>query len=376
MVQNLQKLQKLRVAVVGLGVGKGHLQAYAAIPELYDIAAVCDLDAAKASAAAAEFGVPWHTTQFSELLESAEQGKLDIVDICTPPYTHRALIEQALAAGLHVVCEKPLVGSLAEADAIAAAQKAAKGTLFPIFQYRFGHGLQKLKHLQSKGFAHTPFLTTIETSWRRDADYYEVQWRGKWATEMGGCCLTQALHAHDMLAYVNGPVKTVFAHLATRVNPIEVEDCAAISIGMENGSVATLSVTLGAAEELSRLRFMFSDLTVESRSTEPYRPGKDPWHFQGKTPAIDAAISAALADFVPALESFEGEFALIHATVTGGAPTPVSLHDARQSLELITAIYHSAETGTQVSLPISQGHAKYNSWAPTSGSFNKAAHHG
>jgi predicted dehydrogenase len=366
-------VQKLRVAVVGLGVGKGHLEAYAQIPDLYEVVAVCDLDAAKASAAAAEFGVPWHTTQFSDLLNS---DKLDMVDICTPPYTHRMLIEQALAAGLHVVCEKPLVGSLAEADAVAAAQKAAKGILFPIFQYRFGHGLQKLKHLQAKGFAHTPFLSTIETSWRRDADYYEVQWRGKWATEMGGCCLTQALHAHDMLSYVNGPIKTVFAHLATRVNPIEVEDCAAISIGMENGSVATLSVTLGAAEELSRLRFMFSDLTVESRSAEPYRPGKDPWVFKGKTPAIDAAIAAALADFVPALESFEGELALAHATITQGAPTPVSLHDARQSLELITAIYHSAETGAVVSLPIPQDHAKYHSWAPISGGFNKAVHHG
>ena len=249
---------KLRVAVVGLGVGKGHLESYAKVSDRFEVKAVCDLDEAKARVAGAEFGVAWHTPRFADLLSSSE---IDIVDICTPPHTHRRLIEQALAAGLHVICEKPLVGSLSDADAIALAQKTAKGTLFPIFQYRFGHGLQKLKHLQSKGFAHTPYLSTIETAWRRDADYYEVQWRGKWATELGGCCLTQASHAHDMLSYVNGPVASVFAHLATRVNNIEVEDCAAISIGMANGSVATLSVTLGAAEELSRLRFMFSDFS-------------------------------------------------------------------------------------------------------------------
>ena len=360
--------KKLRVAVVGLGVGKSHLQAYAKVAEQFEVKAVCDLDAAKASTAAGEFGVAWHTTQFNDLLASTE---LDIIDICTPPHTHRMLIEQALAAGFHVICEKPLVGSLADADAIATAQGTAKGTLFPIFQYRCGNGLQKLKHLQAKGFAHTPYLSTIETSWRRDADYYEVLWRGKWATEMGGCCLTQAVHAHDMLSYVNGPVKTVFAHLATRVNPIEVEDCAAISIGMANGSVATLSVTLGAAEEMSRLRFMFSDLTVESRSPEAYRPGMDPWHFKGKTDAIDAAIAAALADFKPAPEYFEGQFALIHACLVHKAPTPVTLHDARQSLELITAIYHSAETGTAVSLPIAKDHPKYSGWAPASGRFGK-----
>ena len=90
----------------------------------------------------------------------------------------------------------------------------------------------------------------------------------------------------------------------------------------------------------------------------------------------DATIAAALADFVPAHESFEGEFALIHDTLTQGAPTPVTLHDARQSLELITAIYYSAETGAPVSLPIGKDHPRYASWAPASGSFNKVLQRG
>lgn len=375
--QPMNRHKKLRVAVVGLGIGQGHLQSYAQIPELYEIKAVCDLDEAKAKAVAAEFGVAWHTPHFSDLLASHE---IDVVDICTPPNTHRALIEQGLAAGLHVICEKPLVGSLQDMDTILSAQTAAKGTLFPIFQYRFGNGLQKLKHLQAKGFAHTAYLTTIETSWRREADYYAVAWRGKWATEKGGCCLTHASHAHDILTYVLGPIKTVFAHLATRVNDIEVEDCAAISLSMADGSVASLSVTLGAAQELSRLRFMFSDLTVESDSPEPYRPGKEPWHFLGKTPEIDAAMTVALADFKPALESFEGQFALIHAAITTGAPNPVSLPDARQALELITAIYHSGETGAAVTLPIAKNHPKYSCWTPSTGHFSthfpKAVIHG
>ena len=365
--------RKLRVAIVGLGIGKSHLRAYAKVADRFEVRAVCDLDATKAAAVAAEFGVARHTTALRELLSGDD---IDVIDICTPPNTHRVLIEQALAAGLHVICEKPLVGSLSEFDAIAVAQQSAKGTLFPIFQYRFGHGLQKLKILQDKGLAHTPFLATIETSWRRDADYYAIQWRGKWATEMGGCCLTQAVHAHDILTYVCGPIKTVFAHLATRVNDIEVEDCAAISLGMENGSVATLSVTLGAAEELSRLRFMFSDLTVESHGSDPYRPGMDPWHFKGKSPEVDAAIAAALADFRPELESFERQFALIHASVVTHTASPVSLRDARQSLELITAIYHSAETASVVTLPIAPDHPKYQDWTPSGGQFSKLAKNG
>ena len=360
---------RLRAAVVGLGVGRAHLQAYAEIPQLFEVRAVCDLNGDKARAAAAEFGVASHTTAFAELLADPT---IDLVDLCTPPNSHRALIEQALAAGKHVVCEKPLVGSLRDADAVEAMARSSRGKLFPVFQYRFGNGLQKLLHLQAKGMARHALMTTIETHWRRDSDYYEVQWRGKWATEMGGVCLTQAIHAHDILSLVHGPVKTVFAKLATRVNDIEGEDCAAITVEMANGALAVLSATLGAAEELSRLRFVFADMTVESASPEPYRPGKEPWHFKGKTPQIDAAIAVALADFQPSLESFTGELARIHACLTAGAPTPVTLADARASLELITAIYYSAESGTPQSLPIAPDHPRYASWVPASGGFPKA----
>lgn len=364
--------KRLRVAVVGLGVGKGHLEAYAQIPEHFEVVAVCDLDSGKAAAAAAAFGIARHTTQIGDLLAS---GDIDVIDICTPPNTHLALIEQVLAAGLHTICEKPLVGSLTEADAVEKVEKTAKGLLFPIFQYRFGNGLQKLKYLQSKGFASKALVATIETHWRRDADYYEIQWRGKWATEKGGCCLTHASHAHDILSYVNGPVKNVYARLATRVNDVEVEDCASVAVEMQNGSSATLSVTLGAARERSRMCFVFSDMTVISDSTEPYRPGKEPWHFEGKTLEIDAAIAEALKAYLPTLESFEGQFIRIHATITEGAAKPVSMADARASLELITAIYHSAESGQPVALPIGRDHEKYSNWTPITGGFSKAVTH-
>jgi len=353
--------RRLSVAVVGCGIGRAHLDGYAALPDLYEIAVVCDLDESKARAAADRFGAAVETS-FDNLLN---RSGLDIVDICTPPGTHRRLVEQALGAGLHVICEKPLTGSLADAQAIGKAVAVAKGTLSPIFQYRYGNGLQKLKLLQEKGLCGVPYLATIETSWRRDADYYEVAWRGKWDTELGGCCLSQAIHAHDILSYINGPVKSVYARLATRVNPIEVEDCAAIAIEMANGSLATLAVTLGAAEELSRVRFMFQNLTAESRSPHPYRIGDDPWHFKGKTPEIEAAIAEALATFTPSHESFAGQFARIHhALTTGGEPLPVTFEDARASLELLTAIYHSAETGTGVTLPIAADHPKLASWIP------------
>jgi len=364
-----RKPDVLNVAVIGLGIGRTHLEAFRKLPDLFDVKAVCDQNEARL----AQSDVAWKTTRLQELLDS---DQIDLIDLCTPPNTHLLLVRQALAAGKQVICEKPLVGSLAEADAVETAVASATTRLFPIFQYRFGNGLQKLLHLRSQGFGRHALLTTIETHWRRGADYYAIPWRGKWATEMGGVCLTQAIHAHEILTYVLGPVKTVYARLATRVNDIEGEDCAAISLEMADGSLAVLSATLGAVDEVSRLKFMFKDMTVESASTHPYRPGDEPWVFKGQSPQVDAAIQATLSGVAPGRESFEGQFARVHAALTRGEPTPVSLADARAALELITAIYHSGEMGTSVTLPIPKDHPKYSSWMPTTGGFPKELSHG
>ena len=249
------------------------------------------------------------------------------------------------------------------------AEAQSTGRIMPIFQYRYGAGLQKLKYLVDRDLAGEPFLSTIETSWIRGADYYATQWRGKWATEMGGVCLTQAIHSHDMLSYINGPIRRVFARVATRVNKIEVEDCAAVSVEMANGSLATLSATLGSAQQISRLRFAFRNLVAES-NLDPYRPSRDPWTFIGATPEAQAAIDAALADFKPQREFFEGQFERMHRALAEGGALPVTLEDARQSLALITAIYHSARTAEAVAMPIRQDHPLYRGWLPSSAQKN------
>ena len=75
-------------------------------------------------------------------------------------------------------------------------------------------------------------------------------------------------------------------------------------------------------------------------------------------------LAAALSTFKLQPESFAGQLSRIHAAITSGAALPVNVADARASLELITAIYHSAETGTAVNLPIPSTHPKYANWIP------------
>jgi predicted dehydrogenase len=352
--------ERIRVAVVGCGIGMLHMEAYRTLPERFELRAICDIDTDKAREAAAALGVPQMVGDFDAL---CRMDDIDLIDICTPPHLHFAQIAQALEAGKHTICEKPLVGSVREVDELIAIEARSGRRMMPIFQYRFGQGLQKLKFLVEQGLTGQAYLSTVETAWRRRAAYYDVPWRGKWRTEMGGALLGHAIHAHDMLVYIAGPIKSVFARAATLVNQIEVEDTAAAALEMADGSLATLAVTLGSSQEITRHRFCFSGLVAES-NTRPYSNSGEPWVFSGDTPEQDAAIEAALAHFTPLPEGFAGQFLRFADALRDGGDLPVTLADSRAALELVTALYASVRSGQPVELPIGPDHPAYASWLP------------
>ncbi|MGH0033800.1 MAG: Gfo/Idh/MocA family protein [Myxococcota bacterium] len=352
--------RRLRVGVVGLGIGFQHLSAFRNLPELYEIVAVCDPVEAKRNLAVGLLGVERGVASFDELVAMDD---LDVIDVCTPPDWHRPMVTRALESGFHVVCEKPLAGSLADVDAIAASEQASGRRLMPIFQYRFGRGVERLRRLIAEGLAGKPYVASVETFWQRGAGYYAVEWRGRFDTELGGVCVSHAIHSHDLLQSLLGPVERVFAHVDTRVNDIETEDCAVATLKFASGALATLTATLGSAREYSRLRLGFEHLSAES-SMRPYQPGSEPWTFEPMTPADGAAIDAALTGFEPGRELYEGQFAAFHAALEAGEDPPVTVADARAAIELVTAIYHSSRSGEPVDLPIGASHPLYEGWIP------------
>jgi predicted dehydrogenase len=132
---------------------------------------------------------------------------------------------------------------------------------------------------------------------------------------------------------------------------------------MADGALLTHSITLGAANEISRLRFCFEHLTAES-GLAPYAPASEPWRFVARGGEdARARLDAGLAGFTPGTEGFAGLFEAFHQALAEGAPLPVTLADARRSIELATAIYQSAASGTDVLLPIADEHPGYRGWA-------------
>ncbi|HEY2423974.1 MAG TPA: Gfo/Idh/MocA family oxidoreductase, partial [Chthoniobacterales bacterium] len=325
-------------------------------PDQFDLVALCDIDPAKASQVARDLNVRDVVHDFRDLLTRTD---VDVIDLCTPPYQHFDQLQSGLKAGKHMICEKPLLGSLSEVDRLSDLVAESEKQVMPIFQYRFGHGLQKLKHLVDRKLTGEAFVFNVDVAWWRSEEYYrDKPWRGKRSTELGGALLSQAIHAVDMIFYILGPAKTVSAFTRTRVSPIDVEDCVAIAVELADGSLGTISVTLGSITQISRHRFTFRRLTAES-NTEPYSNSREPWSISAVDKASEAAITEALNDFKPQFEGYEGQFSRFFTALQDGGELPVTIEDARRSLEFIGAVYHSNESGERVELPLGRQHPKY-----------------
>lgn len=351
--------RKLVVAIAGAGIGREHLTAYLANPQLFEVGCICDPDKQRAEPLVAQANCDY-SDNYVDVLQRSD---IDVLDVCLPPAMHKQAIVEAVDAGKHVICEKPLVSSLAELDEIEAHVAGQNSLIIPIFQYRFGNGIGQLCSLIDAGLAGEPLVATLETHWNRDDAYYAVPWRGRWDTEQGGAIVSHAIHAHDLLCCVLGPVATVQAVLATRVNQIEVEDCAGVIFTMGCGAIATSSVSLGSANDQSRLRFCFSNLTAES-TRSAYNPGTGGWSFTARPASRQATIDRALAQYKQHREGFERQFQLAHSAMIGQADAPVSLQDARASLEMISAIYQSSRLQRAVKLPVTNKSSVYAGWQP------------
>ncbi len=358
-------MRRLKVAIIGCGwtAGSQIERGYGELADRFEVAAACDSQPDRLEAFARRYGIEGRDTSLDAVLARPE---IDVVSICTPPNLHCRQVLAALGAGKHVICEKPFVASLAELDLVEAAEASSQARVMPIFQYRFGNGIAKVKHVIDSGLAGRAFVASVETAWRRGPDYYKVAWRGKYATELGGVLLTQSIHMHDLLYFLIGPAAAVAAFKTTRVNEVEVEDCAVASLSMDDGSLTSLTATLGSARQITRLRFCFENATFEKQCEDEAagRPGDAPWTVIPKNPEIGERLSRAMAEIPDRKSGFARQFELFAEALDSGWAFPVTLEDARRSLELITALFHASETGRAVSLPLGADHEKYRGWTP------------
>src|SRR5918999_4203673 len=221
--------RRYRAAIVGTGgIAVAHVQALQGLAERTEVVAVADVDLARANTFAERWGVPHVYDGLAELLEAQQ---LDLVHLCTPPEQHAPLALECLRAGVTVLVEKPPTLSLAEIDALVAAERVSTGHVATVFQHRFGSAAVRLRRMAAAGELGRPLVATCSTLWYRDEDYFAAPWRGTWESEGGGPTMGHGIHQFDLLLSILGPWREVTALAVRQAPPTDTGD----------GSVALVS---------------------------------------------------------------------------------------------------------------------------------------
>jgi predicted dehydrogenase len=336
----------LRCAIVGTGsIAHSHAAAIAAYPHA-ELVAVTDLTRASADSFADRYGVPAVYDDVDSLLASEHP---DVVHICTPPGAHPAQAIAAFAAGAHVVVEKPPAPSLDELTQMTDAATAAGRQLAVVFQQRTGTAAAHVKRLLDSGALGRPLVAQCQTLWYRGAEYFAVPWRGKWETEGGGTTLGHAIHQIDLLAFLLGDWTRVEGRLWRLDRETQTEDVSTATIVFEGGVVAQMVSSTLSPREVSTVRIDTEHATITVDHL--YGHGHENWRI---TPAAHVDPAQAATWELPAVEERSGHEPLLRDVfdaLRAGAPLPPVADSPARSIEIVAAVYASADADGAVITP-------------------------
>jgi UDP-N-acetyl-2-amino-2-deoxyglucuronate dehydrogenase len=235
----------LGFGIVGAGmVARFHARAIVETPGAR-LAAICRADASRAEAAAAEFGVPCEPNLESLL----GRRDVDAVCLCTPSGLHAEQTIAAARAGKHVLVEKPIALTLADADIMIGACRDAGVRLGVALQRRTDPGVRRLHDAIRAGELGQLVLGTASVPYFRPQSYYEsAAWRGTWSLDGGGALMNQGIHLVDLLLWLmGGEAQVVGASGGVTGHEIEVEDCVVAALHFSSGARGTIVATTAAA---------------------------------------------------------------------------------------------------------------------------------
>lgn len=313
------------------------------------LAAVCDIVPERAQRFGKTYGVP-HYASLDEMMAKSS-ASIDVVNILTPSGSHASLCRQAAGYKKHVVVEKPMALTLADADAMIRACDAAGVRLFVVKQNRYNTPVQKLREAVEEQRFGKLVLGTVRVRWCRPQEYYDQdKWRGTWA-EDGGVLTNQASHHVDLLEWMMGDVESVFAKSATALVDIEVEDTGLALLKFTNGALGVIEATTA-----TRPRDLEGSISILGERGVCEIGGfavneMKTWNFLDKRAGDDEVLQKYRENpkSVYGFGHLKYLENVIECIDTGKAAMVDGL-EGRKSLELINALYESIETGKEVFL--------------------------
>ncbi len=347
-------MSRVGIGIVGVGgIFEQHARAVSELSRRARIVAVCDVDAHRLASAAARHDVPLACRDHVDLVR---RGDVDVVAVCTPPSFHADVAIDALAAGKHVICEKPLAHTLADADRILDAARGRPGRLSVVYQFRCLPEVRRALWLRDQG----GLGGLLSGRFHRFARFHRpgkpgrAGWWGRWDIAGGGAVMTQLIHELDLMCLFFGRPARAWAAVDTLKEAIESEDTCAAVVQFESGAICTAQSTMSAHRSTAGFDLFGTEGSVHS-----------PWSFEcldrDRRSKLRRAALAAVPDHPPDAEvcAHTPYLAAVLDALDSGAPLPSGPEQARLSLDLASAIYASSLSGDPVALPLGSGNPQY-----------------
>ncbi|MCL1853650.1 MAG: Gfo/Idh/MocA family oxidoreductase [Peptococcaceae bacterium] len=349
----------LRFALIGCGrIAPKHAESFVALSEESDLGvrarlvAVCDPVEELRENFARKYRVGSDPIEaFADFREVLGCADVDAVSIATPSGLHAEIGIAAARAGKHVLVEKPMAMTLAQADALIGACREAGVKLGVIHQNRFNASVKVLRQALEAGRFGKLTHGQASVRWNRnDAYYLQAPWRGT-RDQDGGVLMNQSIHNIDLLQWMLGPVETVFGLTQRAMRPIEMEDVGAAVLKFRNGAIGVIEAASTIfprnIEETLNIFGTEGSVIVGGIAVNKI----EVWEFPDSEEEKKRIFAAQEADPPSVYGYGHRELIADFVRCVWENQTPaVCGEEGRKALEIILAVYRCQETGEPVHL--------------------------
>jgi len=338
--------------IIGCGkIGKRHINFLKEMGGVR-VLGVADIIEERANKAASICGAQ----AFNDYQMLLDNPAIDIVNVCTPNGLHAPISIDALNSGKHVLCEKPLCLKVEEADKMIEASKRNNKKLFVVKQNRFNKPIQILKEaIETERFGKI-YSMSCNVIWNRHNGYYtEEPWRGTKELD-GGALATQASHFLDIMQWIGGNVKSVFAKQDTYTHDIDVEDTGALILRFVSGAIGTMYYTTCAYNKNIEGSIIVLGTRGSAKIGGEYLNKIDYWNVEGYPLLEEGSEKAPQNDYGNYRGSSSKHNVVLRETIKkiigDESASVIDAIEGKKTVEIIEAAKLSSEIGKEILLPL------------------------
>ena len=298
---------------------------------------------------AQKFAQEHNCVAYRSLDEMLSQNDIKIVNICTPSGLHAEQIVKAAKAKKHIIVEKPMAITKDQLEQAISAVQENGVKLEVVSQLRFTPSIQKLKKAIDEGKLGRILFADFGMKYYRSQEYYnQGGWRGSWKMDGGGALMNQGIHGIDLLQYLIGGVKSVYAQCRTMARDIEVEDTANVLVEYENGAIGVIQGTTVAEPGYPRI----IEITGTKGTVRVREDVIECWDIEGEDQEKDSvSLFDSGSDPMAFSEKFhEMQFLDLISAIENDTKPFVDEIEGRKPVDIILAAYQSEKTGQKVDL--------------------------